>query len=206
MLSSSFVLRQQKTNLRLTEPETIKVLEFKNDLEFEHRLRNLKLASYLTQTRNSKNMAAHVREERRRIRQLNNVRGPRLFRDRTNALEELPAEAVFERFRFSPATIMFLMTIVGEAASQTLRNCPLPPLIRLLVCLRYLVSGTIHINVGDSLGISRQAAGLAIRNMAKRIAALAGRYIRFPTGQHSMRVKDDFAAIAGKHFIHSQEK
>ena len=44
MLSSSFVLRQLKTNLRLTEPETIKVLEFKNDLEFEHRLRNLKLA------------------------------------------------------------------------------------------------------------------------------------------------------------------
>ena len=144
MLSLSFVLRQLKTNLRLTESETIKVLEFKNDLEFEHRLRNLKLASYLTQTRNSKSMAAHVREERRRIRQLNNVRRPRLFRDRTNPLEELPAEAAFERFRFSPATIMFLMTIVGEAASQTMRNCPLPPLIRLLVCLRYLASGTFH--------------------------------------------------------------
>ena len=50
VLSLSFVLRQLKTNLRLTEPETIKVLELKNDLEFEHRLRNLKLASYLTQT------------------------------------------------------------------------------------------------------------------------------------------------------------
>ena len=83
-------------------------------------------------------MAAHVREERRRIRQLHNAHRPRLFRDRTNPLEELPAEAVFERFRFSPATIMFIMTIVGEAASQTMRNCPLPPLMKLLVCLRYL--------------------------------------------------------------------
>ena len=133
-------------------------------------------------------MAAHVREERRRIRQLHNACRPRLFRDRTNPLEELPAEAVFERFRFSPATIMFIMTIVGEVASQTMRNCPLPPLMKLLVCQRYLASGTFH--VGDSLGISRQAAGLAIQNMAKRIAALAGRYIRFPTGQQSMRVKD----------------
>ena len=150
-------------------------------------------------------MAAHVREERRRIRQLN-ARRPRLFRDRGNPLEELPAEAVFERFRFSPATIMFIMTIVGEVASQTMRNCPLPPLMKLLVCLRYLASGTFHINVGDSLGISWQAAGLAIRNMTKRIGALAGRYIRFPTGQQCMRVKDDFAAVAGKHFIHSQEK
>ena len=137
----------------------------------------LKSASYLTQTQNSKIMAAHVREERRRIRQLHNARPPlpRLFRDRTNPLEELPAEAVFDRFWFSPATIMFIMTIVGEAASQTTRNCPLPPLMKLLVCLRYLASGTFHINVGDSLGISRPVAGLAIRNMTKRIAALAGR-------------------------------
>ena len=112
-------------------------------------------------------MAAHVREERRRIRQLHNARRPRLFRDRTNPLEELPAEAVFERFWFSPATIMFIMTIVGEAASQTMRNCPLPPLMKLLVCLRYLASGTFHINVGDSLGISRQATLLPSREPAR---------------------------------------
>ena len=148
-------------------------------------------------------MAVHVREERPRLRQLQ--RRPRLFRDRQNPLEDLTEQALFDRYRFSPNTILFLMTIVGEAASETMRNCALPPLMKLLLCLRYLASGTFHVNVGDSLGISRQAAGLAIRNMAKRIAALAGRYIRFPTAQQAMQVKDDFVAVAGRHFIHSQE-
>ena len=69
---------------------------------------------------------------------------------------------------------MFMMTIVGEAASETMRNCALPPLLKLLLCLCYLASGTFHVNVGDSIGISRQAAGLAIQTMAKRITALAG--------------------------------
>ena len=62
-----------------------------------------------------------------------------------------------------------------------------------------------HVNVGDSIGISRQAAGLAIRN-AKRITGLGGRYICFPTGQQAMQVKDEFDTVAGRHFIRSQDK
>ena len=89
---------------------------------------------------------------------------------------------MFDRYRFSPNTILFLMTIVGEAASETMENCALPPLMKLLLCLRYLASGTFHVNVGDSLGISRQAAGLVIRNLAKRIAALAREVYPFSDG------------------------
>ena len=100
-------------------------------------------------------MAVHVREARRRLRQLQ--RRPRLFWDRQNPIEELTEQAAFDRYQFSPNTILFLMTIEGEAASETMRNCSWPPLMKLLLCLRYLASGTFHVNVGDSLGISRQA-------------------------------------------------
>ena len=36
MLSLSFVLKQRETNLRLSEPETIKMSESKTVLNFEH--------------------------------------------------------------------------------------------------------------------------------------------------------------------------
>ena len=41
-ICGEFQLKQRKTNLRLTESETIKVLEFKNVLHFEHGLGNAK--------------------------------------------------------------------------------------------------------------------------------------------------------------------
>ena len=44
---------------------------------------------------------------------------------------------------------MFMMKIMGETASDMMRNCALPPLMKLLLCLRYLASGTFHVNVGD---------------------------------------------------------
>ena len=58
---------------------------------------------------------------------------------------------------------MFMMTILGKAASETMLNRTLPPLMKLLLCLRYLTRGSFHDNMGDSIGISRQAAGSAIR-------------------------------------------
>ena len=106
-------------------------------------------------------MAVHVREERCRLRQPQCR--PRLFWDRENPLEGLPGQTIFQKYRFSPDTIMFMMTIVSEAASETMQNYALPPLMKLLLCLRYLASRTFHVNVGDSIGIYRQAAGLAIR-------------------------------------------
>ena len=72
--------------------------------------------------------------------------------------------------------------IVGEAASVTMQDYKY---ITALAETVGMSAASRHVNVGDSIGISRQAAGLAIRNVAKRIAALAGRYIRFPTGQQA---------------------
>ena len=43
-----------QTNLRLTEPEIIKVLEFKNDLKFEHGSRNSEYATYRAQPQTPK--------------------------------------------------------------------------------------------------------------------------------------------------------
>ena len=54
MLGLSFVLKQRLTNLRLDEPEIIKISELKNVLKFEHGSGNSKQAPYLAQTQTPK--------------------------------------------------------------------------------------------------------------------------------------------------------
>ena len=96
-------------------------------------------------------MAAHRRRFRRRL--LFPHRRPRLFRDRSNPLETLEEDEVFERFRFHSQTIMYLIRLLPNLAHSIKRNNPLPSLIEILVCLRYLAIGAIHLLIGDSLNM-----------------------------------------------------
>ena len=140
-------------------------------------------------------MAAHRRQFRRRF--LFQHRRPRLFSDRSNPLETLEEDEVFERFRFHPQTIMYLIGLLPNLAHPTKRNNPLPPLIQVLVCLRYLATGAIHLLIGDSLNISRSAAGHCIPGIALHIAGLAQRFIVFPNNT-AAETKHGFSFIAGK--------
>ena len=68
----------------------------------------------------------------------------------------------------------------AESCHPTKLNNPLPPLIQVLVCLRYLATGAIHLLIGDFLNISRSAGGHCIRGIALHIAGLAQRFVVFP--------------------------
>ena len=92
-------------------------------------------------------MAAHRRQFRRLL--LVPHRRLRLFKDRSNPPETMEEDEVFERFRFHPQTVMYLIGLLPNLAHPTKRNNPLPPLIQVLVCLRYLATGAIHLLIGD---------------------------------------------------------
>lgn len=142
-------------------------------------------------------MAAHVRQERRRRQIL--TRRPRIFKDRSNPLEDLEPEEVFRRYRFKPPTIMFILEQIVPVQLQrpTRRNNPLPPLLQLLVCLRFLATGSMHLLVGDSLNLSRSTAGRCIRDVSDRISRIASHHIKFPVGRAADEVKTAFSKIAG---------
>ena len=148
-------------------------------------------------------MAAHVRNERLRRRNVDNVvlRRPRVFRDRSNPLEDLEPDEVFRRYRFLPPTIIFIMSLLPDLSAPTARNMPLPPLMQLLVCLRYFATGSSHLLIADSLNISRSTAGRCIRRVAKHISRLAPRFIRFPRENDATNCKDDFSKIAGMYSL-----
>lgn len=144
-------------------------------------------------------MAAHRRQFRQRLLQQQHRR-PRLFKDRSNPLEDLDEDEVFERYRFRPLTILYIVGLLPDLSSATNRNQPLPPLLQVLLCLRYFATGAMHLLVGDSLNISRSSAGRCIRAIARHIANLAGRFIVFPTGVDAASTKRDFSSIAGTYF------
>ena len=144
-------------------------------------------------------MAAHIRQFRGGIRRVNrNVRCPRLFRDRSNPLEDLPEDEVFRKYRFNPATILYILQIIPDIATKTQRSNPVPPLLQLLVCLRFLATGAIHTVMGDTTELSRSAAGCCIRRVSAMICDAYRRLIQFPTGMRAVDAKKAFARIAGK--------
>ncbi|XP_062612093.1 putative nuclease HARBI1 [Saccostrea cucullata] len=135
-------------------------------------------------------MAAH-RQIVQRQRILRN------FRDRSNPLEELTADEVFARYRFHPDTIMDVLRRLPDLSSPTQRNIPVPPLLQVLVTLRFLGTGATHILVGDDIKISRSTAGRCIRRVSSLIAELAPQFISFPRGDRARQVMVEFSHISG---------
>jgi hypothetical protein len=144
------------------------------------------------------NMAAHRRIQHRLLHQNQQVlRRPRLFRDRMNPLEVYDEDEVFSRYRFRPQTIYYILSVLPNLNHPTKRNNPLPPLLQLLVCLRFLATGAIHLLIGDSLNISRSTAGRCIRAVSGYFTELRRRFIKFPTGNVALQTKRGFSTIAG---------
>lgn len=122
---------------------------------------------------------------------------PRVFKDRSNPLEELPADEVFRKYRFRPDTILFIVGMFFEdLVHPTLRNSPLPPLLQVLAALRFVATGSFYNLVGESLGVAKSTTGRAARYVCRLLAGKAGNYIKFPRDVSSY--KSRFFEIAGK--------
>ena len=127
------------------------------------------------------------------------VRVERVFRDRSNPLEQLAREEVRDRYRFYPESILLLLQSVAAALeTETNRSMPLPPLLSLLVTLHFLASGCHYIIIGDIHGISKSSVSRAVKKTTILISSLLGEYVKFPTlAAEVLAVKRDFFTIAG---------
>jgi hypothetical protein len=128
-------------------------------------------------------------------------RVPRVFKDRSNPLEDLSEDEVFRRYRFHPDTIVYILSLLPSLCRRTKRNFPVPPLLQLLVTLRYLATGSMHLLIGDSVGLSRSTVGRIVRQTTRLLCALADSFIKFPTGPDALLVKNGFADVAGNYWF-----
>ncbi|XP_062587844.1 uncharacterized protein LOC134249523, partial [Saccostrea cucullata] len=141
---------------------------------------------------------AAVHRRRRRFRRQNALPRPRVFRDRSNPLETLEEEEIFQRYRFRPATINFLVNgLHMELKTDTNRNSPISPLFQVLLFLRFVATGAHLRLVGDSLGISESSVGRSVKAVASAIVSVFARpYISFPVREMATKVKEGFRRIA----------
>jgi hypothetical protein len=93
-----------------------------------------------------------VGDARRRRR----IPKPRVFRDRFNPLDQRTDDELFERCRFRRPTIIFLCGLIKDVIIHpTKRSLALPPIMQLLVFLRFIATGAFHQLIGDSMHISK---------------------------------------------------
>ncbi|XP_021357845.1 putative nuclease HARBI1 [Mizuhopecten yessoensis] len=137
------------------------------------------------------------RLRRRRNRNQNQHRVP-VFRRLQNPLQTLPDADVFERFRFRPCTIMYILSLIRCTLERpTHRSQALSPLTILLCSLRFFATGSFYTCIGDTLGLSEATVSRCVTTVASSLCRLSNRFIIFPTGQALKRVKQDFFALAG---------
>ena len=130
----------------------------------------------------------------RRIRmqqRLNNLslRRERSFRNRVNPLELYATNELYDRFRFTRHGIAFLANLIqGALRNQTERSFAVPPIIKLLLTLRFLATGSFQIVLGDDCGISQPTVSSIVWRIIAAIAALAPPFIKYPRdGQNPIR-------------------
>lgn len=144
---------------------------------------------------------ANVRALRRLIRRRRFRRRRKVYRRQagSNPLENLSEAEIWDRYRFSQRSIMFIVEMIRpQIASATRRSMSLSPLLQVLLALRYFATGSYFSLVGESMGVSKAATIQAVHRVTKAICDLGRRFISFPTGREASTVKASFYNIAGK--------
>ena len=92
-----------------------------------------------------------------------NFRRQRILRDRTNPFDIYDDVELFARFRFWLQDIVTLVDLFGDELEHPLpRGGSLPPLMQVLVALRFFASGAFQQTTGDLFNIDRRTVGRII--------------------------------------------
>ena len=144
---------------------------------------------------------ADIRRIRRRFGRNYRVRVEHVIPDRQNPLEYLRDDDIFSRFRFSRETIYFITGLVAmDIQNATDRGGALPPLLMVLITLRYLATGTFESVIGDLFNVAQSTVSRTLRRTLTAFAIKAAQMISFPNDEDARRVKAGFFEVARKCF------
>lgn len=143
-------------------------------------------------------MAINNRRQRRRRRHRQRICHYRLA-DRQNPLENLPECEVFQRFRFRPQTILYIVALLNPFIQRdTVRNTPLNPNFQVLITLRYLATGSFYSLISDTFSsVSPPSVCRVIRDVCSALCQLSRQFIKMPSGVESDEVISQFYNVAG---------
>ena len=104
----------------------------------------------------------------------------RKIRDRLNPIEFYDNSEFSHRYRFKKESVIYLNGKVGPAIKHgSERNFAVPPLLQLLVALRFYATGCFQMVDGDLFGVHKSTVCRIVSRVSKAIAGLKNQYIRF---------------------------
>lgn len=87
---------------------------------------------------------ADRRRRRRRLQRYWNRPCKRVIRERLNPLEAYHDDALFGRYWFRQASVVYLLSLICGNLLDSPRNNALPPVLQLFACLGFYETGAHH--------------------------------------------------------------
>lgn len=125
---------------------------------------------------------------------------PRNFSARHNVLDELSDQELIKRFRLDRETILFVTNLVRPTLVRPRqRSHVLTPEQKIVILLRYLATGKMHLCNDDDLSVSQQTVSRVISETLDALCDknILRRFIKFPTIEQLEENKEQFRQIAG---------
>ncbi|KAH7949951.1 hypothetical protein HPB49_017696 [Dermacentor silvarum] len=118
------------------------------------------------------------------------------LRDRRTPMELYEDDMFFARYRFTKETVRELLAFLPIGANDDNRGLPLPPMLQLLVTLRFYGAGTFQIVAGDLVNVSQPTVCRTVKKVTRLIARhLFRAVVRFPGASQLSSVMQDFYEI-----------
>ena len=109
------------------------------------------------------------------------LRPERVYRDHSNPFEYYSDDEFRKRFRFTKEGTMFILNLISEELEHgTNRGHGLPPMLQLLVTLRYYATGSFQMTVGDLANIHQSTVSRTVKHVSNKLAAKKPDFIKFP--------------------------
>ncbi|KAH7961672.1 hypothetical protein HPB52_011199 [Rhipicephalus sanguineus] len=120
----------------------------------------------------------------------------RIVRDAVNRMELCNEEDFAFRFRFTKASVIPIMSELQLKKNTDRRGTPLPPLLKVLITLRFYGTGAMQTVVGDLVRVSQQYVWRCVWEITQVICLrLFPKYVRHPDAADANDVIARFYAI-----------
>ncbi|XP_037555138.1 putative nuclease HARBI1 [Dermacentor silvarum] len=120
----------------------------------------------------------------------------RVLRDRLNPMEVYDDYEFLCRYRFTKRTVQQLLDRLPLRENTDGRGFPVPPLLQLLITLRFYGAGTFQIVTGDLVNVSQPTVSRVIERVSTMIArSLFPVLVQFPAASKMSGVMQDFYRI-----------
>lgn len=122
----------------------------------------------------------------------------RHLRDRTNSMEDLNRKEFFVRFRLQKETVIRIVELIAATILLDPRGGgSIPPLLQVLICLRFYATNNFYTSIGDIIGISKQAVSTTVRRVSIALATHGRNLIQLESRPENLgKLRNKFFNIA----------